>query len=312
MNQPAHLLVFKDWLQRADGKANGTANVYASFLTRCAEHYGEAIDARALKTDADVDQMIKRVSKVVAQRGRWEKGTFNRHDIMDNLTPALRAYVRFVHVASSYSPTIHHQDLFEAYFEEGGRSSKANYISSLRRVANILNEDVSPALIPNVAAVEGVLARLRQGENKDEKFGPVGTALRRYAEMVERNFNQNLQVADDIPDGLPLRLKVEVSRVVRDVGMVREIKELHGHTCQVCGLRLELSVGKFYSEGHHLKPLGSKHNGPDVADNILCVCPNCHVKLDFNAVKIDAMKLRPATGHKVRQEFIVYHNQLCQ
>jgi len=312
MNQPAHLSAFKDWLQRVNGKTNGTANVYARFLTRCAEHYGEVIDGQVLKTDADADQIIQRVSKIVAQRGRWGDGTFNRHDITDNLTPALRAYVRFVHAAPGYSPTIHHQELFEACYEETGRISTQQYISSLRRAANLLGEDISPALLPNVNAVEGVLARLRQGKYKTEKFGPVGTALRRYGEMAEKNFSQGFQAAEDVPtDELPARLKVEVTRVVRDIGLANTIKELHGHRCQICDLRIELSAGRFYSEGHHLKPLGKKHNGPDVEGNVLCVCPNCHAKLDFAAIKIDPAKLRTVLGHAVRKEFIDYHNSLC-
>lgn len=321
MSRPANLPAFKDWLQKTDEKALGTSNIYGRFLTRCAEHYDQPINENSIRTDSDVERIISEVSETVNRRGRWKDGTFNRHDITDNLTPALRAYLRFVQdkfvnasssKTHSSEPTIHHQALFEEYYKEGNRFSVHQYLSSLRRAARLLNQDISPATVPNVAAVDSLLARMRQGQYKNEKFGPVGTALRRYAEMVERNFSQNLQVADDIPDDLPQWLKAEVSRVVRDVGLVKEIKELNEHTCQVCGIRLELSPGRFYSEGHHLKPLAKKHDGPDVHDNILCVCPNCHVKLDFAAIKIDPAKLRKVSGHNVRQAFIDYHNGLCK
>ncbi len=134
-------------------------------------------------------------------------------------------------------------------------------------------------------------------------------AMRAYVRFVVDEFEP---VANDVPtDELPRRLKTTVSRVVRDTKRARGVKTLHQQTCQLCGHQLKMYQGRFYSEGHHLKPLGRKHNGPDVEGNILCVCPNCHARLDFGAIKIDAKKLRQASGHKVRQEFIDYHNALC-
>ncbi|MBI1178717.1 hypothetical protein GC207_14890 [bacterium] len=119
-------------------------------------------------------------------------------------------------------------------------------------------------------------------------------------------------VADDLDDDeLAPRVKGEISRIVRDTKIVREIKALHNHTCQLCGLRLELSPGTFYSEGHHLMPLGKPHNGPDKKSNIVCVCPTCHVKLDYRTVKIQTKQLRVLSGHKIAQRFINHHNRHC-
>lgn len=119
-------------------------------------------------------------------------------------------------------------------------------------------------------------------------------------------------VAEDLDeDALAPRVKGKISRIVRDTAIVREIKAQHGHTCQICHTRLELSPGVFYSEAHHVKPLGKPHNGPDKKANIICVCPNCHVKLDFAAVKIDLAALRSVAGHNIGKEFVDYHNRLC-
>lgn len=64
------------------------------------------------------------------------------------------------------------------------------------------------------------------------------------------------------------------------------------------------------SEGAHVRPLGIPHNGPDTLDNILCLCPNCHVLFDGHALTIrsdgtivlldkPAGKLRPGQrGHQ--------------
>jgi predicted restriction endonuclease len=50
-------------------------------------------------------------------------------------------------------------------------------------------------------------------------------------------------------------------------------------------------------------PLGSPHSGPDVRENILCVCPNDHVLLDYGAIKVEANLLEG-----IGKEFIDYHN----
>lgn len=118
--------------------------------------------------------------------------------------------------------------------------------------------------------------------------------------------------ADDLdPDELVPRVQSNVSRIIRDTKIVREVKALHNHACQLCGLQLQLSPGVFYSEGHHLMPLGKPHNGPDKRTNVVCVCPNCHVKLDYRRIKIQPGVLRVISGHLVAQKYIEHHNKHC-
>ena len=65
------------------------------------------------------------------------------------------------------------------------------------------------------------------------------------------------------------------------------MKELHNTPLLGC-LRIELSlpVGQ-YSEGAHIRGVGSPHNGPDTPENMLCLCPNDHVLFDKGAIYID-------------------------
>ena len=70
-----------------------------------------------------------------------------------------------------------------------------------------------------------------------------------------------------------------VSRLVRDPAVVLHVKRLHGHCCQVCGRAVETPAGP-YAEGAHIRPLGRPHDGPDVPENVLCLCPNHHVAFD--------------------------------
>jgi predicted restriction endonuclease len=113
--------------------------------------------------------------------------------------------------------------------------------------------------------------------------------------------------ANDVPDGLPAKIKLTVNRFIRDTKTSRKIKGLYKCRCQVCGKRLEIQPGMFYAEAHHLKPLGGEHKGPDVQDNILCLCPNHHALFDYFAIPLDPAKLR-LNKHNLRQLFVDYHN----
>lgn len=97
-------------------------------------------------------------------------------------------------------------------------------------------------------------------------------------------------------------------RIVRDTVKVTKLKTLYADECQLCRQTLKLGQ-ETYSEGHHLKPLGFPHNGPDDENNILILCPNCHVQFDFGAVEFGAKPLRFKRGHKVSNEYIEYYER---
>ncbi|MCD6476144.1 MAG: HNH endonuclease [Anaerolineaceae bacterium] len=106
----------------------------------------------------------------------------------------------------------------------------------------------------------------------------------------------------------PSRVESKNYRIIRDTLMARKIKRIHNFQCQICHeTPIKLKSG-FYAEAHHIKPLGEPYNGPDVSANIICVCPNCHVLLDYAAIKIDETKLIERKGHKISKEYIEFHN----
>ncbi|MEM9015695.1 MAG: HNH endonuclease [Verrucomicrobiota bacterium] len=93
-----------------------------------------------------------------------------------------------------------------------------------------------------------------------EYLGPIGPAPRRPA-----------------PPG---------STAVRDRSIVTEIKAAYGHRCAICGLQLHIGGGRFHTEGAHIVPLGSPHNGPDTIENLIPLCPNHHKQFDEGAIGI--------------------------
>jgi predicted restriction endonuclease len=114
--------------------------------------------------------------------------------------------------------------------------------------------------------------------------------------------------AQDMESPAADRVLTTVSRILRDTGLSNRVKVLHNYECQICGYTLLLADGSRYAEGHHVQPLGSPHNGPDVLGNIVCLCPNHHAACDLGAIALVADELQHATGHYVERSYIDYHN----
>jgi hypothetical protein len=74
----------------------------------------------------------------------------------------------------------------------------------------------------------------------------------------------------------------------RDQRLAWLIKDLYEHRCMACGSRLAVGLDpeRFYAEAAHIKPLGKPHNGPDVASNLLVLCPNHHLQFDRGVLSV--------------------------
>jgi putative restriction endonuclease len=115
----------------------------------------------------------------------------------------------------------------------------------------------------------------------------------------------------------PRRVSSTVQRVIRDSKLGRQLKKLYDYKCQVCELQINTEAG-FYAEAAHIKPVGAPHNGPDLLENLLCLCPNHHLMFDkgvfclddrFNLIGVDGrLYLNPK--HDVSKEFLNYHRSM--
>jgi hypothetical protein len=117
------------------------------------------------------------------------------------------------------------------------------------------------------------------------------------------------------------RVIAVVERLQRDSAVSRRVKALHDQLCQICGQELRIP-GALYSEGAHIRPLGRPHNGTDVLANILCLCPNDHVRFDTGAIHVRddftlvdsvaagaSRKLRTVPAHHIDPAAIRYHRR---
>jgi putative restriction endonuclease len=114
----------------------------------------------------------------------------------------------------------------------------------------------------------------------------------------------------------PKRREQSTTRVIRDTQVSRDIKALHKHCCQVCGLALQTPTG-LYAEAAHIRALGKPHFGPDTPDNVICLCPNHHLLFDRGTFSIaDDLtllglegKLRTHKSHTLSTEHLRYHRE---
>jgi predicted restriction endonuclease len=116
-------------------------------------------------------------------------------------------------------------------------------------------------------------------------------------------------------------------RVARGIYRDRRISERvlrsHDFECQVCGIYLEAPGGGRYARAVHLRGLNLPHNGPDVPENILCLCPNHCALFEFGSLTIDDKlqvideitneivgDLRTNKKHQLDHEYVRYHREL--
>jgi putative restriction endonuclease len=129
-------------------------------------------------------------------------------------------------------------------------------------------------------------------------------------------------IEDDSSDSPVRREEAVVQRLVRSTVVTQQVKHLYSHACQICGGVLETPAGR-YAEGAHIRPLGRPHDGPDVLGNILCLCPNDHVRFDLGyfVVSSSARVVRNDSGeevgelriddrHDLREDCLAYHRSL--
>ena len=57
---------------------------------------------------------------------------------------------------------------------------------------------------------------------------------------------------------------------------------------------------------HHIKPLGTPHNGSDNKNNMICVCPNCHIQLDLGAISLNR-ELLNIISHDINDDNLNYY-----
>ncbi len=96
----------------------------------------------------------------------------------------------------------------------------------------------------------------------------------------------------------------------RDQVLAAKLKDLYEHTCMACKAQLivELSPLRHYAEAAHIRPLGNPHKGPDVAANMIVLCPNHHLQFDRGVLSLRMAGSTPVFSSRIPKDPI--HDKL--
>ena len=144
-------------------------------------------------------------------------------------------------------------------------------------------------------------------------IGEDGYRIWRY--KLVKEINTSLPPSRN-PDTPAPRSERTTSHIQRNTNIPKILKKDYDFKCQVCDIRLEAN-GVPYAIGAHIKGLGTPHEGPDIRENMLILCPNCHYLFDAFAFSIaDDFSLIGKEGqltvnrnHNIELDFIRYHRE---
>lgn len=112
----------------------------------------------------------------------------------------------------------------------------------------------------------------------DQIIEDVDDALR----VMPRSESQVFPLHSNRPEGHAPSGGTETSRSQNSENVVRKLKQWYQDSCQICATTLFLPPPRHrYSEAAHIR--AREHGGPDLTENMLCLCPNCHVLFDAGA-----------------------------
>ncbi len=107
------------------------------------------------------------------------------------------------------------------------------------------------------------------------------TSLSEKSEQID-----NKSFDNEVPSDTYLTLE---EKKKRNRSIVVELKQLYQNKCQICNQTIHVDGKVYYSEVHHLQPLGNGHNGTDNLHNMIVLCPNHHKMFDLGILAINPM-----------------------
>ena len=135
-------------------------------------------------------------------------------------------------------------------------------------------------------------------------------------DQLEENLKPNLKTSYERAP----RSEVTYEKIKRIRENTKKIKMMYDYKCQVCETKLDVPSGDPISIGAHIKGVGRPSNGPDVVENMLCLCPNHHAQFDRYSFYIDPVtyeikglnlyenkKLFIHEKHFIDMQFLKYH-----
>lgn len=118
------------------------------------------------------------------------------------------------------------------------------------------------------------------------------------AQTMARRYKKVANAVSVRPSGSdrPSKVTVIVNRFSRDPNVIGWVLSIAQDSCEVCdsSAPFQREDGSAFLEVHHLRPLAE--GGPDLVENAVACCPNCHRELHFGR---DREKLKRTILQKI-------------
>lgn len=177
--------------------------------------------------------------------------------------------------------------LDELYSEFQNNLSKDSFKSVLQLESDIqINPDGTYCLLANAILLEEAEKEVERELEEIE----IKIPEEKIDNIIKKQFKEYSKSTDI------KRVRISGERTPRDIKLSLEVRRLYNYSCQICGTQIKKAGWspnmkrkeefKFlYAETGHIKQVGKSVEN-DVPWNMLCLCPNCHKKLDYGAYKI--------------------------
>lgn len=155
--------------------------------------------------------------------------------------------------------------------------------------------------------------------NKEDLFYNIKRWIWWLNKNYKKELEKNILQASDLNITEAKRKQTTTNRIIRDTKIIIKLKKIYNNCCQICWKQIKISNNLFYSEWHHIKPLGKNHNWPDIEDNVIILCPNHHAEFDYWIIAIEPISntiisknyntndLKLNILHIIDNEFLDYH-----
>jgi len=120
----------------------------------------------------------------------------------------------------------------------------------------------------------------------------INKSLDSFMEKIDSNTRDFIMENEDVQALLndisnekitPEKKKTIVNLYKRNSKLITKLKQLYKNKCQICHFSFMKKSLEYYSEVHHLKPIGEE--GSDSIDNIVNLCANCHRKIHYATIE---------------------------
>jgi len=143
----------------------------------------------------------------------------------------------------------------------------------------------STSYAPELIELEALIDEVEKVDTDDKIANKVTSNRSKLIGQLlqsDKNFLEKANLKASSKSGL-IQSYYPVARRLKRDALISEIsKEQAAYTCQGCGVpTFKNKNNNNYVESHHIIEYNKKEEGPDVLQNLLVLCSNCHSKVHF-------------------------------